>query len=290
MNEEDKIPEENSKKEIINSNEKNISEDNIQHTTLNTQHKEENMEVHKHPHHVTHKKKWPEYLLEFFMLFLAVFLGFVAENIREHLVEKEKEKVYIENVLEDLKADTAIYNNYTTNNKILFQLIDTLTQLIKSPDRKSHVAKLAYTARMILPYYKPLYTTDRTYEQMKSSGDLRLIRNKQVANNISSYYYSVIELKKYNDAAFIWGSDYGKEMGKIFDAELLLKIIKEQKEQQAESSDLLTEDRITLNELITSAQYLYGSFSLGEKIGNKRNITAQKLIELIKKEYHLENE
>ncbi len=34
-----------------------------------------NMEVHKHPHHVTHKKKWGEYLLEFFMLFFAVFLG-----------------------------------------------------------------------------------------------------------------------------------------------------------------------------------------------------------------------
>jgi len=33
----------------------------------------ETMEVHKHPHHVTHKKKWGEYLLEFFMLFLAVF-------------------------------------------------------------------------------------------------------------------------------------------------------------------------------------------------------------------------
>ncbi len=31
------------------------------------------MEVHKHPHHVMHKKKWGEYLLEFFMLFLAVF-------------------------------------------------------------------------------------------------------------------------------------------------------------------------------------------------------------------------
>ena len=42
----------------------------------------ENMEVH-HPHHVTHKKKWGEYLLEFLMLFLAVFLGFLAENWRE---------------------------------------------------------------------------------------------------------------------------------------------------------------------------------------------------------------
>ena len=44
------------------------------------------MEAH-HPHHVTHKKKWPEYLLEFFMLFLAVFMGFLAENIRETNVE-----------------------------------------------------------------------------------------------------------------------------------------------------------------------------------------------------------
>jgi hypothetical protein len=52
----------------------------------------ENMEVHKHPHHVTHKKKWGEYFLEFLMLFLAVFLGFLAENIREHKVEREREK------------------------------------------------------------------------------------------------------------------------------------------------------------------------------------------------------
>jgi hypothetical protein len=245
------------------------------------------MEVHAHTH--TPRKKWTHYLWEFLMLFLAVFCGFLAENFREHQIEKEKEKVYMENVLEDLKADTAIYSNYTRNNKVLFESIDTLIQLIKSPERKQHIAKLAFTARMILPKYKPLYTTDRTYEQMKSSGALRLISNKQVANTISLYYYSVIELKKYNDAAFVWGSDYGNEMGKIFDAELLLKIIKEKKEQPATASDLLTEDRSTLNELITSAQYLYGSFLLGEKIGDERNIAAQKLIGLIEKEYHLEN-
>jgi hypothetical protein len=248
------------------------------------------MEAQKYPHSEKHKKGWTEYFFEFFMLFLAVFLGSLAENIREHNVENEKEKVYIQNVLEDLKADTAIYNTYAKNNQFLFQSIDTLIQLIKSPDRKQHVGKLAYAARMILPLYKALYITDRTYEQMKSSGDLRLIRDKKVANGISHYYYSVIDLKKYNDAAFVWGSDYGQEIGKVFDAELLLKIIKDQKEQPATSTDLLTEDRVTLNELINSAQYLYGAFSLGEKIGNERNIAAQNLIELIKKEYHFENE
>src|SRR6478609_5091078 len=66
----------------------------------------ENMEVHKHPHHVTHKKKWGEYLLEFIMLFLAVFLGFLAENLREGIVEKNIEKEYIHSLVEDLKSDT----------------------------------------------------------------------------------------------------------------------------------------------------------------------------------------
>jgi hypothetical protein len=275
------------------SKSENLSDEIIPATetnTLNPNQETENMEVHKHPHNYMNKKKWLEYLFEFFMLFLAVFLGSLAENIREHNVEKEKEKVYMRNVLEDLKADTAIYNNYKKNNQFLFQSIDTLIGLIKSPDRKQHAGKLAYTARMILPKYKALYITDRTYEQMKSSGDLRLIRDKKVANDISYYYYSVIDLKKYNDAAFTWGSDYGEEMGKIFDAQLLLKIVKEQKEQPAVPSDLLTEDRVTLNKLINSAQYLYGAFSLGEKIGDERNIAAKNLIELIKNEYHFENE
>ncbi|MEJ7674835.1 MAG: hypothetical protein WKF59_19600 [Chitinophagaceae bacterium] len=44
--------------------------------TINLKPRSENMEVHKHPHHVTHKKKWGEYLLEFFMLFLSRVLRF----------------------------------------------------------------------------------------------------------------------------------------------------------------------------------------------------------------------
>jgi hypothetical protein len=288
----DNIDEEHLENQTNNQSE-NLSE-NITATktkeTITQNQETENMEVQKHPHHVTHKKKWTEYLLEFFMLFLAVYLGFIAENIREHNVDKGKEKVYMQDVLEDLKADTAIYNHYAKDNKVLFALIDTLITIINSPEIKQRIPEFAYTARMILPSYKALYTTDRTYEQMKSSGDLRLISNKHVANDISSYYYSVIDLKKYNDAAFTWGSDYGKEMGKIFNAELLLKIIKEKKEQPAAPPDLLTDDRTTLNELATSAQYLYGAFILAEKIGNERNIAAQKLIELIKKEYSLDKE
>src|SRR6476646_4366628 len=106
-------PEEHLDSSLIPLSENLLNQDNSSTETgiINTHTEIENMEVHTHPHHVTHKKKLPEYLLEFFMLFLAVFLGFLAENFREHQVAKEKEKIHMENVLEDLKADTAIYNN-----------------------------------------------------------------------------------------------------------------------------------------------------------------------------------
>ncbi|MGI8582501.1 MAG: hypothetical protein ACR2KX_09900 [Chitinophagaceae bacterium] len=63
------------------------------------------MEVHHHPD-IHHKpKKWKEYFLEFLMIFIAVTLGFFVENIREHLVENNKEKQYIGSIAEDIKQD-----------------------------------------------------------------------------------------------------------------------------------------------------------------------------------------
>ena len=43
-------------------------------TSTNDKSQTEYMEVHKHPHHVTHKKKWGEYLPKFFKLSLSFVL------------------------------------------------------------------------------------------------------------------------------------------------------------------------------------------------------------------------
>ena len=64
------------------------------------------MEVHAHSH--TERKKWTHYFWEFLMLFLAVFCGFLAENQREHMVEHQREKQYMNSLITDLKGDTAL--------------------------------------------------------------------------------------------------------------------------------------------------------------------------------------
>ena len=51
-------------------------------------------------------KKWWKYLLESLMLFIAVALGFLSDNLREQFVDRKKEKQYILSMLEDLKQDT----------------------------------------------------------------------------------------------------------------------------------------------------------------------------------------
>src|SRR4026207_151543 len=61
------------------------------------------MEVHHHARH--EKKNWKSYFWEFLMLFLAVTLGFFVENQREHYIENQREKKYIQSFYEDLTAD-----------------------------------------------------------------------------------------------------------------------------------------------------------------------------------------
>src|SRR5262249_54726419 len=102
------------------------------------------MEVHKHPHHVAHKKKWGEYVLEFLMLFLAVFLGFIAENIREHYVEHQREKEYISSLVRDLEKDTAQLHQCIKANLVKKDNYASLWTMLKRPDPFENIDSLYY--------------------------------------------------------------------------------------------------------------------------------------------------
>src|SRR5258706_9402389 len=89
---------------------------------INEQPSTENMEVHHHPH--VEKKNFKEYFLEFLMIFLAVTMGFFAESLREHLVNSEKEKVYMESLIQDLKRDTAKATQVIAIQSVIFKKMD----------------------------------------------------------------------------------------------------------------------------------------------------------------------
>ena len=54
------------------------------------------------------KKGLKDYLLEFFLLFTAVTLGFFAENIRERIAEQQKKQELLAAVILDFETDKSI--------------------------------------------------------------------------------------------------------------------------------------------------------------------------------------
>ncbi len=147
------------------------------------------MEVHKHPHHVTHKKNWGEYFLEFLMLFLAVFLGFMAESYREHLVEKKREKEYMKEIVENLKYDSVRCTLNADLNVILISGIDSFRKEIKNAleGNMNSNALYYYAIRYGGQLNQAVFNTSAISE-LKNSGSLRLIENKTLVNELADYY------------------------------------------------------------------------------------------------------
>ena len=180
----------------IMSEEQNIP---IQPSEPHIQQNEAPMEVHKHPHHVTHKKKWGEYLLEFFMLFLAVTAGFFAENFREHLGNNAKEKEYMHSLVKDLKSDTTLIGGNIWYNTMTYKSDSSLLNLLNNPANDSLAHDTLFKKASRASNFWVDFNDPTTFEQLKSTGDFRLIKNKRVLENISNYYQRVTRDRIFRD-------------------------------------------------------------------------------------------
>jgi hypothetical protein len=127
------------------------------------------------------------------MLFLAVFCGFIAENWREQLREHRREKEFIRSIVEDIKSDTLQSNRTLIQLKRIKSGIDSVLILLSSPEiiDNSNNAYRLWTKNLGLEVF---VSNDRTIQQLISSGELRLIRNKAVSDRIMIYEQT---LKKY---------------------------------------------------------------------------------------------
>ena len=145
------------------------------------------MEVHAHSH--TARKKWTHYFWEFLMLFLAVFCGFLAENQREHMVEHQREKKYINSLIVDLKKDTADIKYAISFCITKFYGMDTLTQLLNKDILSNDEEKeLYYLNSRYAKSVLFMIFNERTIKQLLSSGNLRLVKKQETSDSIMGYY------------------------------------------------------------------------------------------------------
>ncbi|MDQ3278417.1 MAG: hypothetical protein M3Q06_08820, partial [Bacteroidota bacterium] len=169
--------------------------------SIHSESQPQEMEVHHHSH--TPRKEFKHYAFEFFMLFLAVFCGFLAEYQLEHVIEHNREEQYMYSLAEDIKKDTAMLR-YSINyvDTYIKKGMDSILQIIYA-DTYNDSASLLYALHM--KYVRPMRIVfiDRTTQQLKNAGGMRLIRNSEVANAISLYWANIentrLTLENYNN-------------------------------------------------------------------------------------------
>lgn len=223
------------------------------------------------------------------MLFLAVFCGFLTENLRENKVEREREQKYIISMIEDLTVDTAnlslVIPEFNANE---IKLDTVLKMYYKLPVGYNDTLRRNLSVVRGFPDF--IYT-DRTMQQLKNSGGMRLIHKKAASDGIMEYDAKVRDLgldvstlsEIHHEARLLWN--------KIIDTEGIEQDKKMNSITQIEKGNrnyLLLYDKAILGEFYnTIRNYKRASFSVKTQEMQLKE-KAIKLITLLKSEYYLD--
>lgn len=274
--------------------------------TITQNHNSKNMEVHHHAHTGHGKKTWKEYFWEFLMLFLAVFCGFLAEYQLEHKIERDRLKKFMYDMTKNLEYDrTRIAINLATNYSLRSSLDSFRNEIQQNLLGKANIKKLYYYAFTASGGGRVVFNKS-TITQLRNSGQLRLVENDSLTNEIIDYYdrkvyaselycqyftdsQNELETEKRNIFSTIGFESMLKITDSAYNNNLENNLENEFKNEiEKNNLKLLTTDKITLEKL--HSLVLTNQMALLSYIQflNYTNQSAEKLIAKIKLTYHFD--
>ncbi len=227
------------------------------------------------------------------MIFLAVTMGFFAESLREHLVNNEKEKNYMESMIKDLKKDTASANGTVAFQAVLIKKIDSALNIpveklsdISTQDTFYHHFVYFYSWINVFTRY------DNTITQLKNAGGFSVIRKKAVIDSIS-------DLNILYDGVMINSNFYIQRWQRLDEFAMQLIVLPEGSGDIHDSmytgyphhTEMFTRyDRPLLQQLYSFIRFEKSDIEVNMYFEIQYRDKAARLIELIKKEYDLKDE
>jgi hypothetical protein len=244
------------------------------------------MEVHHHAQ--TPRKKISHYVFEFLMLFLAVFLGYLAENGREHRVEHKRERELMVSLLHDLRADIRHIDSLKQKRLTRNDSCDLLISMLSDPGslRKNGSTVYFYgrtASRRI--HFRP---QDGVLQQLRNSGGFRVIHDPEVLADVNAYELDLKSNQENIEVEEKELSEYTGLAARVFDVKIFQDMTRNNRiDRPAGDPLLLTYDPAILNELAIKLHYWKRTSISAIEILDQLRGTANRLIQSISEEYHL---
>ena len=244
------------------------------------------MEVHHHPHLEHKEKPWKEYLLEGLMIFLAVSMGFIAENIREHLSEENKKKELVEMVALDFERDInqLDYHKQLAVDKI--KRCDTLIMLLDSNNSKVDQDKY-YRLLTQMQWWWFFNSNNKSRSEADSKGYLSSVQNTDLAYSILKYEFFNTDYKSVEEEE-MKAMDLFRSIApnitdhKIFDQYSILTTNFPQSSKKG-IKKIMLDDIIKTKYVLSELKHANSGYIQDV---DSMKVYAHKAIENIKKQYH----
>lgn len=119
------------------------------------------------------------------MLFLAVSLGFLAENQREHYIENERMHRFLKSMVLDIESNKVVLDSAIRENSKMIVAYNTLVNELNNSS--ATFDRAAFVRKHGAVWYRGFINRNETFEQMKTSGSLRYIKNFKLLTAILDY-------------------------------------------------------------------------------------------------------
>ena len=154
------------------------------------------------------------------MLFAAVTLGFFAENLREHYVERHRERDYLAKIAQDLRADIRTMEKSAELEQARLGAGKRLLELYSSGDYRRETADFYHQSRVFM-LRSSFVHTNSGFLQVLHSGGMRLIRDQRILDAIQSYEFAVERYRGTQDLNDSQMADLRRFAADVFDTRVV---------------------------------------------------------------------
>lgn len=131
---------------------------------------------------------WAAITIELFIVVLGVFIGVQASNLNEERADRARAQGYLERIEDDFDTDLANYRDR-------LRFWGRVSQFGSDGLRYAGSGESGGLTRwqLLLAYFQAsqvaeFWTTSTTYDELKSAGELGLIRDIELRNSLATYY------------------------------------------------------------------------------------------------------
>jgi len=144
------------------------------------------MEVHYLPPN-RHIKSAKEYILDLFIIFVAVILGFIANDTRESYVERAKAKGNARLLCDDLKTDMSAIQQTISDKEWIEAKYDSAENILATKDIREN-NEFIYFVERYLSNNSIFTSRDITFQQTLFTGNNVPVKSMSLYKEIAGYY------------------------------------------------------------------------------------------------------